>query len=141
MKKILAAAALLFAMTACGGSHEMPLDGTVWKLNSMNGIPAQAIDTEADAFTLQFNAADSLVAGRTNCNRFFGKYGHKGHKLDLGNMGMTRMACPEMQYEDLFVKMLDRVNRYAIRNGELTLYDDRKSLAVFRAADAKPARK
>ena len=73
MKKIFAAAALLLAMTACGGSQKkaLPLEGTTWKLAKMEAIPAKAIDAEADFFTLQFSAADTLVSGRTNCNRFF----------------------------------------------------------------------
>ena len=114
MKKIFAAAALLLAMTACGGSQKeaLPLEGTTWKLAKMEAIPAKAIDAEADFFTMQFSAADTLVSGRTNCNRFFGKYELKGQKLEFENLGMTRMACPEMQYEDAFVKMLDEVDGY-----------------------------
>ena len=117
MKKIFAAAALLLAMTACGGSQKeaLPLEGTTWKLAKMEAIPAKAIDAEADFFTLQFSAADTLVSGRTNCNRFFGKYELKGQKLEFENLGMTRMACPEMQYEDAFVKMLDEVDGYEIK--------------------------
>ena len=52
MKKIFAAAALLLAMTACGGSQKeaLPLEGTTWKLAKMEAIPAKAIDAEADFF-------------------------------------------------------------------------------------------
>ena len=55
MKKIFAAAALLLAMTACGGSQKkaLPLEGTTWKLAKMEAIPAKAVDAEADFFTLQ----------------------------------------------------------------------------------------
>lgn len=136
MKKIFAAAALLAAMTACGGSQEkaLPLEGTSWKLAKMDAIPAKAITAEADYFTLEFNAADTLVSGRTNCNRFFGKYELKGQKLEFENLGMTRMACPEMQYEDAFVRMLDEVDRYEIKGSELKFYDDQKVIAEFRAA-------
>lgn len=135
MKKIFAAAALLVAMTACGGSQEkaLPLEGTSWKLAKMDAIPAKAITAEADYFTLEFNAADTMVSGRTNCNRFFGKYELKGQKLEFENLGMTRMACPEMQYEDAFVKMLDDVDRYEIKGSELKLYDDQKVVAEFHA--------
>ena len=142
MKKIFAAAALLLAMTACGGSQKkaLPLEGTTWKLAKMEAIPAKAIDAEADFFTLQFSAADTLVSGRTNCNRFFGKYELKGQKLEFGNLGMTRMACPDMQYEDAFVKMLDEVDRFEIKGAELTLFDDHKALAVFKAVEKEPAK-
>ena len=143
MKKIFAAAALLLAMTACGGSQKkaLPLEGTTWKLAKMEAIPAKAIDAEADFFTLQFSAADTLVSGRTNCNRFFGKYELKGQKLEFENLGMTRMACPEMQYEDAFVKMLDEVDRYEIKGSELKFYDDKKVVAEFRAVQDAAAKK
>lgn len=136
MKRIFAAAAVLAAMTACGGGSQQALEGTTWKLSKMEGIPAEAIASSADAFTLMFDAADTLVAGRTNCNRFFGKYEVEGRKLDFGDLGMTRMACPEMQYEDCFVRMLDAVDRYEVSGSELKLYDDRKLLAAFHAVSA-----
>lgn len=140
MKKFVAAAALLFAMTACGGAHKsLPLEGTTWKLSEMKGIPATAIDAEADFFTLQFNAADTMVAGRTNCNRFFGRYELKGSRLSFDQMGMTRMACPDMAYEDAFVKMLSEVDRYAVEGQELKLYGEDRPLATFRAVEADAA--
>ena len=105
------------------------------------GDSRQAIDAEADFFTLQFSAADTLVSGRTNCNRFFGKYELKGQKLEFENLGMTRMACPEMQYEDAFVKMLDEVDGYEIKGEELKFYDDKKLLAEFRAVQDAAAQK
>ena len=137
MKKIFAAATLLFAMTACGGAQKkaLPLEGTTWKLAKMAEIPAKAISAEADSFTLQFSAADTMVAGRTNCNRFFGKYELKGQSLKFENMGMTRMACPDMQYEDAFVKMLDQVARYEIKGSELKFYDAAKVVAEFSAVE------
>mgnify|MGYP000946859960 CR=1 FL=1 len=134
MKKYFAAAALLMMMAACGSAgQDKKLEGTTWK-------PAKAITAEADFFTLEFNAADTMVAGRTNCNRFFGKYELKGKELELKNLGMTRMACPDMQYEDAFVKMLDEVDRFEIKGAELTLFDDHKALAVFKAVEKEPAK-
>ena len=114
MKKIFTAAVLFAAMTACCGGAQTALEGTTWKLAEMEGIPAEAINAGADAFTLKFDAADTLVSGRTNCNRFFGKY--------------------EKQDEDAFVRMLDEVDRYEIVGSELKLYDDKTLLAGFRAA-------
>lgn len=134
-EKLFAAAALLLAMTACGGSHDTPLEGTTWKLASMEAIPVSAVDAEPDFFTLWFDATDTLVSGRTNCNRFFGKYALDGHRLEMKNLGMTRMACPDLQYEEAFVRMLDEVNRYGIREGKLTFYDGDRALATFRSVD------
>lgn len=139
MTKFLFAAATLFCMTACGG-NQMPLEGTTWKLASMPGIPAEVIAAEADAFVMEFTAADMMVAGRTNCNRFFGRYELKGSELDFENMGMTRMACPDMQYEDMFVKMLDEVDSHKIKGSELMLMDDDVVVATFKATPMAPAK-
>ena len=69
MKKYFAAAALLMMMAACGSAgQDKKLEGTTWKLAKMEAIPAAAVGKEADFFTLEFNAADTMVAGRTNCN-------------------------------------------------------------------------
>lgn len=136
MKRTIAAAALLVTMAACGGANKGSLENVQWKLVKANGIPADAIDREADFFTMTFDAAQQTVAGRTNCNRFFGRYEVKGREIDFENMGMTRMACPEMEYETVFTHILDEADRYEIRGGELRLYDDKHELAMFRAMDA-----
>ena len=66
MKKYFAAAALLMMMAACGSAgQDKKLEGTTWKLAKMEAIPAAAVGKEADFFTLEFNAADTMVAGRT----------------------------------------------------------------------------
>lgn len=135
MKNYFAAAALLVAAVACDHPKNLPLEGTDWKLSSMAGIPSETIAAEADAFTLRFDAAETMVAGRTNCNRFFGSYEADGRTLDFGDLGMTRMACPGMEYEDLFVGMLDEVDGYRIEGRRLVLTDDGKVLAVFEAVD------
>ncbi len=150
MKTYFALFALLVGMVSCGGHKTESLDGTVWKLTAMENIPEEAIAAEADAFTLEFKAADTVVYGRTNCNRFFGKYEDTKHpsserspmattgELHFGNLGATRMMCPDMEYETAFLQMLGQVNLYAIQDGELTLYGgdsdsyERKPLATFR---------
>lgn len=136
MKKYVACLGAICALAACNcHSGGRTLEGTNWKLSKMAGIPASALDGEADFFTLYFDAAEGTVHGRTNCNRFFGAYELKGDGLELENMGMTRMACPDMEYEDAFVKMLDETDRFAIDGETLTLFDDGRELAVFEAFD------
>ena len=137
MKKFFAAAMLLGAMTACcGGRNDKPLAGTNWKLVSMEGIPAAIIDSEEDAFTLLFNGEEMMVSGRTNCNRFFGNYEAIDGTLAFGdNMGMTRMACPNMEYEQPFVDMLDQVDGFSINGDMVTLTGDGQVLATFKAVE------
>lgn len=145
MKNYFILFALLLGMVSCGKNHPKSLEGTTWKLVSMTNIPEAAITAEADAFTLEFNAADTMVYGRTNCNRFFGKYETEKYNgpdynprvitgaLQFSDFGATRMMCPDMEYESAFFQMLELIDQYAIRNGELELYGyERKLLATFR---------
>ncbi len=133
MKKILMAAVALVAMVACcGNADNANLENTNWKLSQMEGISAEAINAEEDAFVLSLASEAGEYSGRTNCNRFFGTYEVKGDKLTLGEAGTTRMACPDMESESAFLQMLAKVNGYSIKGNELTLTDaDKKTLAVF----------
>lgn len=139
MKKMMAAAALLMMAACSSGMKNVPLEGTQWKLAKMEEIPAAALFVEEDSFTLTFDAAEHRVSGRTNCNRFFGSYEIEDDKIDFDQMGMTRMACLDMQYEDSFVRMLDEVDRFEVKGDELMLYDGLIPLATFKAQPAPAA--
>ena len=54
----------------------------------------------------------------------------------MGPLGMTRMACPEMEYEDSFVRMLDGVDSYEIKGSDLKLLDGGQVVAEFRGTPA-----
>ncbi len=132
MKTNFAMLALLLGMASCGGSKTESLGGTSWKLAATENIPDEAIAAEPDAFTIEFDAADTMAYGRTNCNRFFGKYEETADGgLRFGNIGATRMACPHMEYELDFLQMLNSVDRYTVRDGELTFYGNSVPLATF----------
>jgi len=134
------AASLLGAMAACcGAQNNKPLEGTTWKLASMEGIPAEALASDDDAFTLVFSAEDMSAAGRTNCNLYFGNYETADGTLAFGEMGMTRMACPDMEFEDAFMRMLGSVDGFSIVGDRLTLTGDGRTLAVFSAVDEAAA--
>ncbi len=122
---------LLAGMFACGTSTKT-LDDTMWKLTEMDGIPEETIKTEEDAFVLGFTGADKTFYGRTNCNRFFGSYEQlSGSVLRFNNVGATRMACPYMEYENLFLQMINNVSAYRLTDGQLQLLVNGEVVAVF----------
>ena len=140
MKRFFTAALLLGAMTACCGTqNDKPLEGTVWKLASMEGIPAEAIAADDDAFTLIFSEEDMSAAGRTNCNLYFGSYEAIDGTLAFGEMGMTRMACPDMELETTFMHLFEQVDGFTIEGDRLALTGDGRTLAVFAALDETAA--
>lgn len=76
----------------------------------------------------------NTVYGMAGCNRFMGHYElskEKGFTLDPG--GMTMMACPNLGFEDMYVKALS-VARYAsIDNDKLVIEgNDGKIILVYK---------
>lgn len=131
MKTFLAMMMLLAGMCACGTST-VTLDDTMWKLTEMEGIPADTIHLEEDTFVIGFTGLDKTFYGRTNCNRFFGSYEQLSESvLRFNNVGVTRMACPNMEYEDLFLQMINKVSAYRLTEDQLQLLADGKIVAVF----------
>lgn len=142
MKRIATTAALLLALTACGEKQApLPLEGTEWKLVELKGEEdASVFDREADAFRFTLDPAEKMIAGKGACNRFFGPYELTGENgIELGNMGMTRMACPGMDVEAAFVAALDEADSYSIEGDRLTLFDDGEKIAVLKAAPQSSA--
>ena len=130
MRKILIMAVVaIFSFTACGGDDNLSIENTKWNLTQLYGAPHEAF---ADADTFWFSLDGESIVGVGACNRFFGGYqlnGNSGFKI--GGMGMTRMACPDMELEDTFVRLFDEVDNYAIEDENLLLKRGDEVVARF----------
>ena len=74
----------------------------------------------------------NMVYGFSGCNRLFGKYSTEGSAFKYSFLGGTRMSCPDMSIEKMFLKTLDQMTTYSIKNKELKLTDkDKKQSMVF----------
>lgn len=108
------------------------LAGTSWTLSALDGAgPAEG----GRPATLEFNSEGGL-AGSTGCNRFFGGYSVDGAALTVGQMGSTRMACPEplMAQEMVFLEILGAAVEYAVDGDTLTVTAaDGRTIAFARA--------
>ncbi|MEZ0335234.1 MAG: META domain-containing protein, partial [Gemmatimonadales bacterium] len=73
--------------------------------------------------TLEFPESGK-VAGRGSCNRFFGSVEISGESIKLGQLGSTRMACPEavMNQESRYFQALEAAERYTRNGDELLVY-------------------
>lgn len=53
-------------------------------------------------------------------------------------MGATKMACPDMDIETSFFKVLEDTKSFIIKNDKLTLKDSNNVIAVFKAQKETP---
>jgi heat shock protein HslJ len=118
----------------CGSIKAMSLENTYWALLELDG--ATIVPTPSDeAPYLELNSNKASAYGFGGCNRFFGSYQASGRSLTFGDLGATRMACPEgMDQEQRFFAALASTTRYEIHGSKLLLLADDKVVARFEAS-------
>ena len=63
---------------------------------------------------------------------------NKTSQLTFSGMGATKMACPDMDIETSFFKVLEDTKSFIIKNDKLTLKDSNNVIAVFKAQKETP---
>jgi heat shock protein HslJ len=107
------------------------LERTSWRLASLPGhAPATLAKLERDV-TARFEGG--RVTGFAGCNTFTGPYTLKEHRLTVGVLAGTMMACPEpaMSLERAFHAALTGTFSYAIKGNRLSLTADSGALLAF----------
>lgn len=135
--KIAAVAALAALVAGCCNCRSYqkktrrPLVGTEWQLVQLDGKP---VKPEEGKFTLTLLAEGNRFAGVGACNRLMGKYEatEKG-ALKIGPVASTMMACPGMEQENAYTKMLEATTHYDMDGPMLLLLSDGELKAVFQA--------
>lgn len=128
---LMAVAALLFVQCANNTKTtetDSPMQKlqseTTWILKSMNVDSVElAVPTDQDV-TISF--LDSCqMAGNGGCNYYFGSYelAADTNSLKLMPSGMTRMAGPNMEFEQQFIANMMNVASYSLSDSTLTLRD------------------
>jgi heat shock protein HslJ len=78
----------------------------------------------------------SKVTGNTGCNVMNGSVELKeGHGMKFSPLAVTRMACPGNETEQPFLKALEQVTNWSIKDNILSLYGGSTLLATFKATD------
>jgi copper homeostasis protein (lipoprotein) len=110
-----------------------PLEGVRWMLTEVDGGPVQvAPDGKRPYFVL---GKDASVKGFAGCNTFSGQYRSEGEgSFDLSQLVSTMMACPQLETEQKFLRVLELADRYELVGTSLFLYQGEGMLAKLRAA-------
>lgn len=91
-----------------------------WQLKSMTENDT-VVTNPRQLPTLLFTDS-SAVYGSAGCNRFFGKYTAEANgNMNLQPGGATMMYCPDMNFEDRYIKALTQISNFAVMDRELKL--------------------
>jgi heat shock protein HslJ len=111
---------------------------THWRLVHLlsQEVNASGLSREAHIIFTPHQEKTGNFHGATGCNEMLGKYESTEENLsiDTKHIAMTRMACPDMQLEQTFLKTLGSVKQWKIENHTLFLRDANQSvIATFEA--------
>ena len=110
--------------------RENPMFG-IWALGAMQ-LPGAAEERVAPEppYTLEF-ATNSRLAGRADCNRYFGGYEADKGRIKVLAVGATQAACPPESFSGEFLRLIGAATQYEIRGTQLRLSGPDGSVLVF----------
>jgi heat shock protein HslJ len=153
MKKIIYVFASLFLLLqACNGSKKMAtgepkqmetsLTDTYWKLTELNGKPVGEAGEERREVYLVLRKKDNRAQGNAGCNGYGGTYelNTNGFNIKFSQVMHTMMACPGLDLENEYLKVIEVADSYYVKDGVLQLNRARMApLAKFIAVPEKAA--
>ena len=81
------------------------------------------------------------IHGNAGCNLINGGFEtstSNAKSISFPGVASTMMACPDMDIETSFFKVLEDTKSFIIKNDKLTLKDSNKVIAVFKAQKETP---
>lgn len=88
------------AGAGCAGDPIDPLRDARWQVNLLLGIPMPPNTPGIPALTMEIEG--DQIAGRGACNRYVGRIGTEDGRLQIRDLGTTRLACPaDLQSQEL----------------------------------------
>lgn len=135
---LLVAIAIVVGLNACKSSKTAVADGSAaditgkyWRLIEIQGKPVE--NTEGREPHILFNT-DNTFVGSGGCNSLGGAFEVKEpFRITFSQGRSTLMACPDMEVEDAFLKIIGEVDNY-------TVSEDGKTLSLNKARMAPLAR-
>lgn len=127
---LLAAILMGGAVSSCcacrqGSPRVGMLEDVTWRMIELNLDPI-----EDSPITLQFDGKDKMLYGQAPCNRFFGGYSLSDERdnIKIGNLGATRMMCPQLELENKLMTVLANVVRVKVDGDHLLMMDSEGNL-------------
>jgi heat shock protein HslJ/uncharacterized membrane protein len=108
----------------------------IWVLTTFNQQPLKGDDFAKGLPVVEFHLTGHRVSGSTGCNRISGGFETKGKTITFGQMATTRMACPNMAFEqDFLTALTGKKLTYTIGEGNLLLTDGEDIVMEFKKTD------
>ena len=106
-----------------------PLEGTEWQLIQLDG---RSVKAAPETFVLKLE--NGSVSGAGACNRLMGSYKTGERRaLKIGPLATTKMACPNLDQEQQFLRAIEATTHYDMDGPMLLLLSNGELHAVLQA--------
>jgi heat shock protein HslJ len=136
----------LLGMVSCKNNAKKPfgkdpaLEQRKWELVEMDGKQVSLPDG-LQKISIEFEGQSNTFGGNAGCNQCNGMYTTHEDMIKLHMMAVTKMACPALEMEGLFLKKMEETNRYELKKVKenkiwveyLQLFKDAEKVMVFRS--------
>jgi heat shock protein HslJ len=96
----------------------------IWAATHMNG---EVLDVTATRPNLEINLTTMKIMGKGMCNQYFGKIEkYTTSTIKFGPIAGTKMMCPEIKQEQLFLEALKVTTSFEIKSMTLRLFNSNK---------------
>jgi heat shock protein HslJ len=103
-----------------------------WVVTEMKGIPVQLSGSRRDAF-INFRTDERRFSGNGGCNQISGNYTLDKQSMHFGEIISTKMSCEDNAFENTFLDLLNKVDRFEQKGDNLLLKRKREVLLVLRS--------
>ncbi len=130
MKKLL----YIFSILILASCSSKSFPGKNWygkqlTVVEMMGNPVQTSGSQNDAHLIF--STDNGLGGSGGCNRIYGSFTQgKRKSLRFNEIGTTRMACQNQNFENRFLDLLNQVRYYEIADNAMLLKNGKKNVIL-----------
>lgn len=92
-----------------------------WKLIELTGQQIKFDENQKKEIHIILKIEDNRFIGSGGCNNISGEYEmNEGNRIKFSNVISTKMYCNNMETEDRFLSVLNKVDNYTIQNDTLS---------------------
>lgn len=96
----------------------------------MKGVPVQLSGGRRDAF-IDFRIDEKRFAGNGGCNQISGNYSLDKKDIQFSEIVSTKMSCEDIAFENTFLDLLKKVDRFEQKENDIILKRKREVLLVL----------
>ncbi len=137
---------VFLGMVSCKNNAKKPfgkdpaLEQRKWELVEIGGTKVTLPDG-VQKISFEFEGQSNTFGGNAGCNQCNGMYTTHEDMIKLHMMAVTKMACPAMEMENLFLKKMEETTRYELKKVKenkiwveyLHLFKDLEQVMVFKS--------